>query len=547
MVRINGLGLGIGAVLVIVTEALAEQPYAAALVRQVRDREAWIERVASLQLKAENHWERPPRGIEQRRRELQKQFPGADLSSLRDWQPRGTTIVELGFDRARVRLRVQQVGFEDDLRIWDGKRFILHNSYDRSPDRNGYLINREPDKWLYPHVWTDFQSFRAGPHVFWWHGPKERAEIVGSRMAGKPEDFAYEGRADFHGTSCHVVSHWDSWTSLFIGVEDGRLRGMRSGASLTAKFNRSLIELLRRAGRQIRDNQDAEALWPSLSKAERDVIRREGAARLTQLIDPCDESWLEHEKEVAPGWWMPMTQGASLFGVDEKGQPFEALRHQLKIIDVKLNEPVPDALFAVEFKEGERINDQTADPPLSYRYKAKMPPEEWSTIVTRAKERAVHDRTQEKKQAALIDRAAAEFPTDATWLNSKPLTLKDLAGKVVILDFWAEWCGPCRNDLPVLSAVHKKRQKDLVVIGVHTPGSELKAIRKVMKEFELEYPICVDVPAPKSATTWGTLYEAYRVDRIPHSVVIDRQRKIAAVGALGDVLPRASELASRPL
>jgi len=65
---------------------------------------------------------------------------------------------------------------------------------------------------------------------------------------GKPEGFAYEGRADFHGTSCHVVSHWESWTSLYIAVEDGRVRGMRSGALITPKLKHSMIALLGRKG-----------------------------------------------------------------------------------------------------------------------------------------------------------------------------------------------------------------------------------------------------------------------------------------------------------
>ena len=41
----------------------------------------------------------------------------------------------------------------------------------------------------------------------------------------------------------------------------------------------------------------------------------------------------------------------------------------------------------------------------------------------------------------------------------------------MILDFWAEWCGPCRNDLPGLGALHKKHPEDIVVIGIHPPGS----------------------------------------------------------------------------
>ena len=89
-----------------------------------------MERVKSLQVKAEIRWERTPLGIEHRRRELRTQFPEADLSKFRDLQANTGQIVELAFDEKRIRLRIEDVGDSEDLRIWDGKRFILHNRYD---------------------------------------------------------------------------------------------------------------------------------------------------------------------------------------------------------------------------------------------------------------------------------------------------------------------------------------------------------------------------------------------------------------------------------
>ncbi len=106
---------------------------------------------------------------------------------------------------------------------------------------------------------------------------------------------------------------------------------------------------------------------------------------------------------------------------------------------------------------------------------------------------------------------------------------------------------PCRNDLPGLSAFSNKHPGEIVVIGIHPPGSSEGAVRRVMKEFDLKYPICVDVPGPPGGTTWGSLFDRYSVSRIPHAILLDRNGIIAATGDLNAILTKAAELAGRPL
>jgi hypothetical protein len=83
------------------------------------------------------------------------------------------------------------------------------------------------------------------------------------------------------------------------------------------------------------------------------------------------------------------------------------------------------------------------------------------------------------------------------------------------------------------------------VIGVHVPGSSLEEIRKAAKELAIGYPVCIDVPGSRSFSSWGALHEAHGVDHVPHVVVIDRQGKVAATGAVGDMTAMASELVDR--
>jgi hypothetical protein len=355
----------------------AAEPDAAALVRQVHEREAWIEKVDSIHIKAVQNWVRTPKGIENHRAKLERDFPGSRPKTDPNLREKLKWTIELAYDRKRIRLRIHDEGYSDDLRIWDGNRFILQNRYsewpDLRPDQDGTLFKSDLSmlSWL---VWVNFQSFRAGPHVFWWNTTEERAGI--ERMTAKPEDFVYESRADFHGMACHVVSHWDSWTSLFIGVDDGRLHGIREGAQTTAKLKKSLAALYRELGRQVRDEGDMERQAPTLTKEEQARLKRLGAARLTQLIDPVFEFHLSLNKEVAPGCRLPLVQSIRFIEVDQDGQAFESQSNELRILECKVNEPLPDVLFAVTLKEGEWITDQTHDPPLRYRYKPSFAPDE---------------------------------------------------------------------------------------------------------------------------------------------------------------------------
>src|SRR6185312_10743609 len=72
--------------------------------------------------------------------------------------------------------------------------------------------------------------------------------------------------------------------------------------------------------------------------------------------------------------------------------------------------------------------------------------------------------------------AAAPEISNGQWINSEPLTLKSLRGRVVLLEFWTFACYNCRNTLPFLEKWDAQyRDKGLTIIGVHTPESDLES------------------------------------------------------------------------
>ncbi|MES2740509.1 MAG: thioredoxin family protein [Pseudomonadota bacterium] len=92
---------------------------------------------------------------------------------------------------------------------------------------------------------------------------------------------------------------------------------------------------------------------------------------------------------------------------------------------------------------------------------------------------------------------APEFTGLTTWINSPPLTLAGLRGKVVLVDFWTYACYNCANTLPYVTKWHEKyKDKGLVVIGIHTPEFAYEHVtanvRAAVKRFDIKYPVAQD-------------------------------------------------------
>jgi len=114
---------------------------------------------------------------------------------------------------------------------------------------------------------------------------------------------------------------------------------------------------------------------------------------------------------------------------------------------------------------------------------------------------------------------APEIIPGGEWFNTEPLTLKELRGKVVIVDFWTYSCINCQRTLPYLKTWWDKyKDKGLVIIGVHAPEFEFEKnpenLRKAINDFALKYPIVQD----NNFATW----RAYDNHYWPAKYIIDK-------------------------
>jgi len=118
--------------------------------------------------------------------------------------------------------------------------------------------------------------------------------------------------------------------------------------------------------------------------------------------------------------------------------------------------------------------------------------------------------------------AAPEF-ADGVWINSEPLTVKRLRGRVVLIEFWTFGCYNCRNTLPFVKRWHERYgNKGLVLVGVHSPELEdeknIENVRREVTSLGIRYPVVTD----NNYSTWNV----YHVEAWPTIFVLDKMGRI---------------------
>jgi thiol-disulfide isomerase/thioredoxin len=111
-----------------------------------------------------------------------------------------------------------------------------------------------------------------------------------------------------------------------------------------------------------------------------------------------------------------------------------------------------------------------------------------------------------------IGRPAPTF--DLNDLNGHKISLDQYKGKVVMLDFWATWCNPCRRTMPLLENLQKEYVDTMVLLAINLQDSA-DVVKDFMREQNLHSQVLLD--------TEGTVGQTYGAEEIPMQVLIDKQ------------------------
>ena len=121
--------------------------------------------------------------------------------------------------------------------------------------------------------------------------------------------------------------------------------------------------------------------------------------------------------------------------------------------------------------------------------------------------------------SALLGKAAPDFTLRSNIGDNKKLS--ELRGKVVMLNFWATWCGPCRQEMPKLAEIKSLHDEyDFELLGINIDEDRAKALR-LAKKLSINFPILFDETKKVS--------KSYSIDAMPMTILIDRDGTVRYV------------------
>jgi peroxiredoxin len=146
-------------------------------------------------------------------------------------------------------------------------------------------------------------------------------------------------------------------------------------------------------------------------------------------------------------------------------------------------------------------------------------------------------------QLISIKRKAPDYCLEG--LKGEKVQLKNFKGKVVFLNFWATWCGPCKEEMPSMNALHQQfKDKGFVFLTISVDYEGKERVTKFMEKHRYDFKVLLD-PSGKTLSL-------FEINRIPATIIIDKEGRIIGkvIGprdwGCSDVLALIDQLLNKP-
>ena len=460
--------------ILIPTATASSEPTASELIRAARAGENWLHDIDSLYIRIESTSTKTAEGLAARRADLRQQHPDGPLEAdqFPELKPVTTAFLEYAIDESRVRFLNDQHGSQRDLKIWDGKQLMFHEAslYEGKQQVN---LDNSPHGYFQDMLASDTSWPRAQPHAFWWDDKDLDSYLS---YYGRAEDASLTGRCDYRGVDCYVLDVKPKGIPGLVIVQS------YPGCKTCQRRQYGLIGEVRGLAGQsyrwyvgVKDRRLHGLKWLSNNKSR-------------------VEYRMSDYKEVRPGCWLPMTQGCDAYVEDKCGKPYVDVHTELKVVDVRINEELPDELFAMKLEEGIKVVDSRRGRTRTYNYKPGPPDLVGKTLPGFAQ-------------------IGVNFSTEQA---------KD---RRVLICFWDVQQRPSRHYITKLA---EKAEilggKGITVLCVHTPGVETKTVDEWMRESNIPFPAASMTKEPEEARyAWGVI-------SLPWLILTDREHTVEASG-----------------
>ncbi len=104
-------------------------------------------------------------------------------------------------------------------------------------------------------------------------------------------------------------------------------------------------------------------------------------------------------------------------------------------------------------------------------------------------------------------------------LSGEKVQLSDLKGKIVLLNFWASWCGPCKEEMPSIETLYQRyKEQDFVLLAISVDYEGPEPVRKFIDKHRYRFPVLLD--------SKGKTLDLFEINKIPATLIIDRKGRM---------------------